>query len=175
MGARRNEILIAVDGSPASVWAIRTGIKLAGEMDAAVTLLHVVIPPVVGINEATLAMAENLFAEAKAAGEAILEAARRHLPPTMPARTVLREGFPAQEILSQARETGAGLHRPGHAGRRAVGTLHSRQRRRRGDPGGAVSGRLGVPRPGDATDFPRGCRAVRTAAHSDRVGAPRRR
>ena len=42
MGARRNEILIAVDGSPASVWAIRTGIKLAGETDAAVTLLHVV-------------------------------------------------------------------------------------------------------------------------------------
>src|SRR5690348_6361511 len=106
METRTKHILIAVDGSQPSHWAVSVGADLAARLDAAVVILHVLVPPNLGASEIAL-ITGDLIDRMKVEGEAILDAARGKLPPGFPARTVLREGFAAREIVAKARDLNA--------------------------------------------------------------------
>ena len=106
MDNRVSQILIAVDGSGPSMWALEVGARLALKHDAVVTILHVIVPPTLGASEVA-AYAGEAFEQIRAGGEATLEEASRRVPPSVLTHTVLREGYPAQEIVSMAREIGA--------------------------------------------------------------------
>jgi nucleotide-binding universal stress UspA family protein len=104
---RKRNVLIAIDDGPPSSWALSAGSKLAREIGAAVVLLHVVVPPEVGASEIAFAVIDDLVRQARADGRALLDAAKRRVPPTLPLSVVMREGFPATEIMSQARDSNA--------------------------------------------------------------------
>jgi nucleotide-binding universal stress UspA family protein len=110
------QILVAVDGSQPSMWAVDTAVSLATRIDAAIVILHVIVPPTVGASEIAL-MTEDIVEGLKAEGEAVLEAAKRRLPTAVESRTVLREGYPAQVILAEARDTGTEFVVMGSRGR----------------------------------------------------------
>ena len=109
-------ILIPVDGSQPSTWALKLGAQLAKDMSAKVTLLHVIIPPAAGVGETAL-VTDDLAERLKADGRDLLEAAHRQLPPEIQAKTTLREGLPAQEIVAYARQIGADFIVMGSRGR----------------------------------------------------------
>lgn len=116
MNPKTRQILIPVDGSQPSLWAVATGANLASQTGAMVTLLHVLVPPPTGASEIALTM-DEFVGQSKDDGTRTLEAARRRLPPTVPVRTLLRDGYPVQEIVAQAREMGADFIVVGSRGR----------------------------------------------------------
>jgi nucleotide-binding universal stress UspA family protein len=109
-------ILIAVDGSQPSSWAVKLGAELGKELSAGLTLLHVMLPPAEGVGEATL-VTDELIERLKAGGLEILEAAEHQLPTGTQAKAVLREGLPAQEIVAYARQIAANFIVMGSRGR----------------------------------------------------------
>lgn len=116
MNAVKKNILIPVDGSQASDWALKVGAQLAAALSANVTILHVMIPPASGANEMTL-MSDDLLDRLRAEGQAVLEDARRKLPLGITAQLTLREGSPAQEIIAHARQIEADFIVMGARGR----------------------------------------------------------
>jgi nucleotide-binding universal stress UspA family protein len=104
--AKRN-VLIAIDDGPPSSWALSVGTKLAREIGAAVVLLHVVVPPEAVASEIAFAVIEDLVRQARADGRCLLDSAKRRVPATLPLSVVMREGFPAAEIIAQARDSNA--------------------------------------------------------------------
>jgi nucleotide-binding universal stress UspA family protein len=113
---KTRQILVAIDGSQPSLWAVTTGANLAVQTGAAVTLLHVLVPPPTGASEIALTV-DEFVDRSKDEGTRALAIARRRVPATVPIRTVLRDGYAAQEIVAQARETGADLIVMGSRGR----------------------------------------------------------
>ena len=117
MDAKTKRILIPVDGSEASAWALKLAVALINEMPAAkLTLLHVIVPPASGVGEMAL-VSDELMDRLQADGKATLAAAQRQLPPGAQVRTALREGSPAQEIVAYARQIGADFIVMGTRGR----------------------------------------------------------
>jgi nucleotide-binding universal stress UspA family protein len=117
MDGKFKRILIPVDGSEASAWALKLAVQLVKEMPAAkLTLLHVIVPPSSGMGELAL-VSDDLMARLQADGKAVLAAAQRRLPSDAQVRTVLREGSPAQEIVAYARQIGADFIVMGTRGR----------------------------------------------------------
>ena len=110
------QILVAVDGSTPSNWAVDVGADLAGRLGGSVTLVHVVIPPTIGAGEGALLIAD-IDDGLRAEGEALLAAAARRLPPGLLAGTVLREGAPGLEIVDVAAATRADFIVTGSRGR----------------------------------------------------------
>ena len=107
MNTENASILVAVDDSQPSAWALDVGLALARRMNGSITLVHVVPPPTAGVSEGALIIVEDLVDSIKSQGAAVLEATARRLPIDIPLRTVLRQGPAALEILAQARETAA--------------------------------------------------------------------
>jgi nucleotide-binding universal stress UspA family protein len=116
MNAQPN-ILVAVDGSPPSEWALHVAAALAEPLGAQLTLLHVITPPSTSVVEGVMILVEDPFDELKAAGTALLQAAARRLPEGIVTTSVLRQGLPAQEIVAHARECGADYIVMGSRGR----------------------------------------------------------
>lgn len=107
MNGRKRNVLIAIDDGPPSSWALSAGTKLAREIGGAVVFLHVVVPPEVGASEIAFAVIDDLIKQARADGRCLLDAAKRRVPASLPVSAVLREGFPATEIMAQARDSNA--------------------------------------------------------------------
>jgi nucleotide-binding universal stress UspA family protein len=116
MDGQPKRILIPVDGSDASAWALKLGVQLLKQMPAKLTLLHVIVPPARGVGEAAL-VSDELMERLQADGRGVLAAAQRQLPPEAEVRAVLREGSPAQEIVAYARQIGADFIVMGTRGR----------------------------------------------------------
>ena len=116
MEVRAKPILVAVDGSQPSNWALGAAARLADRLHAAVVVLHVVVPPNLGASEIAL-NTEDLIEQLRQEGDGVLQAACQRLPAALAARAVLREGYPAQQIVVQAREMGADLIVMGSRGR----------------------------------------------------------
>ncbi len=116
MSNTTKQILIPVDGSQPSVWALKLGAQLAEDLSAEITLLHVMIPPAEGVGETTLVV-DDLIERLRSNGLELLEKVRHQLPAGTQAKTVLREGLPAQEIVAYARQFAADFIIMGSRGR----------------------------------------------------------
>ena len=110
------QILIPVDGSQPSVWALKLGAQLAKDLSAQITLLHVIIPPAEGVGETTL-IVDEVIERLRSNGVELLEAAQHQLPAGTSLKTELREGLPAQEIVACARQIAADFIIMGSRGR----------------------------------------------------------
>ena len=117
MNTTNVKILIGVDGSQPSDWALEVGASLAKRMKGQVTLVHTFLPPGVGVSEGAVLPVEDLISPLKVAGEAVLKEAARRLPKEIPLCTVLRMAPAAMEIVAQARRIGADLIVMGSRGR----------------------------------------------------------
>lgn len=106
-------ILIAIDASQPSEWAIDVGGGLARSLDAHVMVLHVVEP----LGGDTLYAADDLVAQRRQEGAAILERARRALPPAIESDQMLVDGEVGSEIVTAARIWEADLVVMGTRGR----------------------------------------------------------
>jgi nucleotide-binding universal stress UspA family protein len=101
-------VMIAVDKSATSEWALAVGGRLAARLGAAVALTHVVdvtkgFAPEFGVLD------DRILDELKAAGEQLLQAAASTLPAGLTVTRVLREGDPATAVVTAAREWRADL------------------------------------------------------------------
>jgi nucleotide-binding universal stress UspA family protein len=117
MDTGQASILVAVDGSPPSEWALRVAATLARRIGASVSIVHVIPPPTTDITEGALVLIEDLSDALKATGTALLDKAAAGIPKELPVSRVLRQGFPSAEIVAQARESGASYIVMGSRGR----------------------------------------------------------
>ena len=103
-----SRVMIAVDKSEASQWALEAAGNLAGRVGAAVALVHVVdlskgFSPELGVLD------ERLLGEQRVASAEILDRAERSLPQGLPVARIVREGDPAAEIVAAAQDWRADL------------------------------------------------------------------
>jgi nucleotide-binding universal stress UspA family protein len=101
-------ILIAVDKSVTSQWAVEAGGALASRLGSGVVLVHVIdlakgLSPELGIVDG------RIVDELRLAGADALARAEAALPREIPLERVIREGGPAAEIVATARECKADL------------------------------------------------------------------
>lgn len=117
-----HEILVPTDMSEGGLRALRLAIKLAREGGGRLTLLHVGLTPVpVGLEgygalsvELMSGVRDQIAAEQKHALEKL---AREELPEGMEFRSVVREGYPPDEICEEAEACGADVIVMGTHGR----------------------------------------------------------
>jgi nucleotide-binding universal stress UspA family protein len=100
-------IVIPIDESKPSTWAVIAGGQLAAELGACVTLLHVVLPPNALPTEFG-PMPDDIDVLCHR-GIRLLARASRLLPDGVRPDLALREGVPAAQIVEVARERGGDL------------------------------------------------------------------
>jgi nucleotide-binding universal stress UspA family protein len=100
-------IVIPIDESKPSAWAVIVGGQLAAELGACVTLLHVVLPPVALPSE--FGPVPDDIDVLCHRGIRLLARASRQLPEGVRPDVALREGAPAAQIVDLARARGADL------------------------------------------------------------------
>lgn len=110
-------ILVAVDGSAASLHAARTAVDIAEATGGAVTLVYVVPQPL--LPEDVPFPTGSLMEEAVKTGETLLDEAQQGLGPRA-ARKVCLTGATAESISELAEAQGADLIVVGSKGRGAV-------------------------------------------------------
>ena len=115
---RRQRILIAVDDSAPSHWAVRYGGELAERLGGRVMLLHVVVPDTSVVDQPRTQ--EALDQESRAEGEKLLERVAALLPPAVSFDCMQLEGAPAEEIVGAAHVWEADLIVLGTRGRGRV-------------------------------------------------------
>jgi nucleotide-binding universal stress UspA family protein len=108
-----SRVLIAIDASPPSEWAIDVGGGFARTLDAHVMVLHVVEPPGGDLVYATDEPAEQRRRD----GTLMLERAQRALPSDVDSDQMLVEGDAGNEIVTAARVWEADLIVMGTRGR----------------------------------------------------------
>jgi nucleotide-binding universal stress UspA family protein len=101
-------VMIAVDKSSTSDWALTVGGRLAACLGAAVALTHVVdvtkgFAPEFGVLD------DRILSELQAAGDKLLKGAAHALPAGLTVTRFLREGDPATEVVAAAGEWRADL------------------------------------------------------------------
>jgi nucleotide-binding universal stress UspA family protein len=115
-------ILIATDGSPASLHAVELGLELAEEHAAQVTFVHVApaadVLPVAGIGMAPVSVPHEVDEADRAALDAALALAEER---GLPALTRLLVGNAAKQIVVYANEIDADVIVVGSRGLGAVG------------------------------------------------------
>src|ERR1041385_5569935 len=115
-------ILVALNDSEPAAWAVATAVELAQQVCAQVTLLHVV-------NRARAMSGESqgpsaqLLAELRLRGRQLLVNVSAHIPQQLRAPTILREGKPADEIITAAQDMNAQLVVLGTHGRSRLSHL----------------------------------------------------
>jgi nucleotide-binding universal stress UspA family protein len=112
-------VLIAIDGSTQSTWAVQFGGFLADALDAQVMLLHVHEPTAVQGIEIVFAPAQvrEQHHDVHVHWRYLVHQARRALPSNVRAESRLRWGLPAAEIVHVARTWEANLIVMGTRGR----------------------------------------------------------
>jgi nucleotide-binding universal stress UspA family protein len=123
---RFDSILIAVDDSEPSAWAVDAGAALAQQLGAHVVLVHVVNRAQAFVGEFGTPLPEVL-SDLRKQGEILLDNAHDRIPPCVAVERVLREGKPSAEICEAARVWGAklvvlGTHGRGRLARFLVGS-----------------------------------------------------
>ena len=108
-----SRVLIAIDASPPSEWAIDVGGGLARSLDAHVMVLHVVEP----LGGDLVYAADELTEQRRRDGLAMLDRAQRALPSNVDADQMLVEGDAGGEIVTAARVWEADLIVMGTRGR----------------------------------------------------------
>lgn len=111
-------ILVAVDESEPARWATQLAVRLAKELKAAVSLVHVVSAPGRFMSEP---LPENTLLKLVAADDPVLKAARALVPDELAGGLTLREGEAAPQIVDAARECAADLIVIGTHGRGVLG------------------------------------------------------
>ena len=118
------DILLPTDGSKGAAEAINCAVAIAKKFDSTIHVLFVVEPPRFQDIGATTAMNDILRAIREAGEEIVRETAQTIANSGVIAvEEVLREGHPAEEILTYAREEGMDLIVMGTHGRRGLGRL----------------------------------------------------
>ena len=117
-----SRVLVPTDGSHGSVMAAQLAVELLQDGDGLLTLLYVLDRAVLNelgrVDERTLPEVES---EMQEHGRRYLEMLRRHAQEKgVPARTVMLEGDPFEEIVALAREIDADLIAMGHVGQRGT-------------------------------------------------------
>jgi nucleotide-binding universal stress UspA family protein len=112
-------VLIAIDGSTPSTWAIGFGGQLAEALSAHVMLVHVIEPVTYVTNELVYATQDlqKEHRELCQGGRELLDKAGAALPHSVQVDTLLREGSPVGEIINAARTWEADLVVMGTRGR----------------------------------------------------------
>lgn len=105
-------ILVPVDFSEHSLNAVRLAVEIARLFGSSITLIHVGVVPHVYSTELGLGGAGPLFSEMSQAVAAeqyhrLEKVAREEIPEALKVDTLVREGFPPEEILGQVE---AGKH-----------------------------------------------------------------
>lgn len=102
------KILVPVDFSECSNKALDYAVAFAGQLGADLTVLHV-IPPYYAVPYG-LNQCEEIQAELQQAGqEKLMQLVCDEVPPPLRAKTFLRTGRPATEIIDAARELAADI------------------------------------------------------------------
>ena len=133
-------ILVAIDGSSIALHAADTASDLASHSGAEVTLASVVEPPQPATDLPSERTLRALLDALRSTGEGHLhEAQRRCHAHGVEAKTMLREGDPASELLRMAKEINAdlivcGSHGRGFIGRMMLGSVSSKLVHRSGVP-----------------------------------------
>ena len=113
-----HSILVAVDGSEHSAWALDEAVDLARAEGARLTLITVVPSPPVVVGGYVVSTEDELGAEA----ERLLDEAAARVPDGIPVAAVRRTGPVAQAILDRVEQ---GEHDLVVIGSRSHGALHS--------------------------------------------------
>lgn len=116
--------LVPIDFSDGAVSALRLAVKLCRKGEGHITLLHVGLAPGMGqfdlgaygvpVPDTLMQLHEQAAKEQQHALERL---AREEIPEDVPWRAVLREGFPPDEILAEAKAGGHDLLVMGTHGR----------------------------------------------------------
>ena len=97
---RHKRIMIAIDDSMPSRWAVQYGGQLARELGARVMLLHVVTPELATVD--LPCPQSELDEKARAQAESLLDRAGSLLPPGVEFDHMQCQGLPAEEIVQAA-------------------------------------------------------------------------
>jgi len=116
------KVIVGVDDSEPSKWALSVAVDLATALRAEITLVHIFIPPIAGVSEVPLPV-DEIRDRQRADSIALLESARRRLPPGSLAKTVVGEGSPPREIIALAEQIGASFIVLGTHGRGRLATF----------------------------------------------------
>jgi nucleotide-binding universal stress UspA family protein len=119
---RQLRILIAVDISEPAQWAFEVGADIARRTAAKVLLLHAVPPPTSLVGEFVVVL-EDLDAKQHNDAQALLEKYRMMLPRLVKSRTMVRDGLPADQIITSAKVWEADLIVMGTHGRGRLARL----------------------------------------------------
>jgi nucleotide-binding universal stress UspA family protein len=105
------KLLVPVDFSPDSGWALDYAASLAGQFGSAITVLHVVEPIkyVCDFGYGPVARERSNQAVIKSARAHLRRLARRHLGNQPPSNVVVRSGTAFREITTAAKELGTDL------------------------------------------------------------------
>jgi len=114
-------VLVAVDGSEASLKAARFGAELAQGLGAQVTVLHVVTPIIIPA-DAPWAPLDALHAAELSRGQSVVQEVQRALLPQQ-TRELVKVGSPAETIVEVAHGLPAELVVVGSTGKNAVKRL----------------------------------------------------
>ena len=110
-------ILVALDESQPAEWALDLAIRVANEMKATISLVHVAAPPHMGFDPTS----QSTLLKLAAADHPVLAAGRVRLPHDLAGELILREGEPILEIVQAARDRGVDLIVIGSHGRTGLG------------------------------------------------------
>lgn len=111
--------MVAVDDTRPSEWAVQLAASLAKDTGASVGLVHVISTDAALTPEFAL-VREDLDAERRRDGQALLDKAAKLLPGGADHVMMLKEGEPIRQIVAAAKEWDADLIVIGTHGRRAV-------------------------------------------------------
>ena len=101
-------VLVGIDDSEPSGWAVGVGAALAKRIGAAVTLLHV-IDLAKGFSPELEIMDERLLSQMRHKAAELLERRQRSLPAGLDVTREIREGSPPTELVAAAQEAQADL------------------------------------------------------------------
>jgi nucleotide-binding universal stress UspA family protein len=119
---RQLRILIALDTSEPAQWAFQVGADIACRTSAKVLLVHAVPPPTSIVGEFVVVL-EDFEAKQHNDAQALLEKYRTMLPRLVESHTMVRDGLPADEIITAAKVWEADLIVLGTHGRGRLARL----------------------------------------------------
>lgn len=120
-----HRVMVGIDPSEQSTWALDVAAKLAREEDAAVSLVHVVCEPLALSPDSPYYPSPDIVRDLRSEGEALLRHTRERLSRAIQqnAEEIIRIGDPSREIVKAAEEWHADLIVLGTHGRNALGRL----------------------------------------------------
>jgi len=120
-----HRVMVGIDSSEQSNWALDVAAKLAREEDAAVSLVHVVCEPLALSPDSPYYPSRDIIRDLRREGEALLSHTRGRLSRAIQGNVeeIVRVGDPAREIVQAAEDWGADLIVLGTRARNALGRL----------------------------------------------------